>query len=239
MVEANLRWVVSLAKRYQGHGLALADLVQLGNLGLLEAVERFDERRGFRFTTYATWWIRVSITRGLAETGRAIRLPDHVSRTAWQLPDIERELEVRLHRAASSAELADSLGVTVPQLEALRALPEVTRTLDQPFDEGSALRPVDLVASGEPSPFEAVAATELPRELDRLLTPLDNRERLALLLRYGLDGRKPQSLEAVARQLDVTRERARQIQHTALDKLHHPSSRDAWERAKNYLHETG
>lgn len=237
MIEANLRWVVSLAKHYQGNGLALADLIQLGNLGLLHAVERFDERRGFRFTTYARWWIRAAITNGLDDTGRTIRLPGHLSRAAWQLPDIERELEGRLGRPPSPAELADALGVTISQVEALRVAPAVTSSLDEPLFEAGALNLGDVVARDEPSAFEVVAAAELPLELDRLFAFLDERERVILHLRYGLDGHQPQPLEVVACHLGVSRERVRQLYNTALDKLHHPANRDAWERTRAYVTE--
>jgi RNA polymerase sigma factor (sigma-70 family) len=239
MVEANLRWVVSLAKHHQGHGLALVDLVQLGNLGLLEAVERFDERRGFRFTTYATWWIRVAITRGLADTALPIRLPQRLSRAAGQLPGVERELEVRLGRAASPAELAELLGVNSGQAAGLRGLPTVTRSLDEPLGETGDLCLGDVVASDGPSVFEVVAGAEPPRELQRLLMLLDERERVILHLRYGLDGRQPQPLDIVAGQLGVTRERVRQLQQKALDKFRHPANRDVWERARAYLDEAG
>jgi len=239
LVEANLRWAVALAKRYQGHGLALADLVQLANLGLLEAVERFDERRGFRFTTYASWWIREAITRGLANTGREIRLPQYVFNKLWQLSRVERELGDRLGRAVSSEEVAHLLGVDVGQTVALRGLPRVSRSLDEPLGDGGNVALGEVVPSQEPSVLEEVTSAELPHELERLLDLLDDRERAVLELHYGLDDQEPRSLEDVARSLGVTRERARQLHHEALDKLRHPVNRDAWERARTYVDEAG
>lgn len=234
-VEANLRWVVSVAKHYQGHGLALADLVQWGNLGLLEAVERFDERRGFRFTTYATWWIRLAITKGLADTGRTIRLPEELSRRAGRFWGVQQELRDLLGRDPSLAELAEALGLDVRQIAGLNHLPAVTRSLDEPLDgvEGSSFG--DMVAHDEPSPYELVVGAELSRELERLLVLLDERERTILHLRYGLDGRPPRTLATVAQQLGIACERVRQLEQRGLEKLRHPANLQAWERARTYL----
>lgn len=177
----------------------------------------------------------MAITRGLADTGRAIRLPEKLLRAARQRPDIERELVDRLGRAPSSAELAESLRLTVGQATGLGGLPTVTRSLDEPLDGADEIRLGETMAADGPSVAEAVATAELPRELARLLVVLDERERVVLYLRYGLNGHEPQSLDAVARHLHVTRERVRQLQHAALDKFRHPVNRDAWERARTSL----
>lgn len=237
LVRANLGLVVSVAKRYRGSGLDLLDLIQLGNLGLLKAAERYDGRRGFRFTTYATWWIRAEIDRGLPGIANAIRLPRNAHRARRQVDIAQQQLEVRLGRTPSPAQLANELGVDRATLETIDGFGAVTRSLDEPAPFASDRLLGDLFPASEPSVFDMVARSQLRLEVDRLLDLLDDRERTVLRLRYGLDGHEPQPLEAVADNLGVTRERARQLEQESLDKLRHPAGRRIWEQVHACLKE--